>query len=311
MKGSARDALADVGPGQRLVALTGGQYSMLDILRATLEKTGPADVAVATWTTGIRDAETAAWLLREGGIRSLRFLVDQRFPKRQPEYAARMLAVYGPDAFVLFRCHAKFALVRNESWDVAVMSSMNLNRNTQVEQYSWEDGGPVPDALWAFVEEVAAEMPRGLEALAKDDESIGAAWAKVAASWAPPARKVSRTVSESPPVVAPPSAASPVAADAVPSRAELLRAEFEAARRAVEDMADAGSYQALVAGRRQLLQIHEELEALRRAEAEAVAADLTPEELEAEMVAALGDLPRDMVQRIVDQVVRPALRVVE
>jgi hypothetical protein len=96
-----------------------------------------------------------------------------------------------------------------------------------------------------------------------------------------------------------------------PSREQLLLAQFEDARRALADMTEAGSYQALVAGRRQLLQIHEELEALRREQSEAAAADLTPEELEAEMVAALGDLPRDMVQRIVDQVVRPALRVVE
>ena len=97
----------------------------------------------------------------------------------------------------------------------------------------------------------------------------------------------------------------------IPTREQLLMAQFDDARKAVADMTKARSYQALVAGRRQLLQIHEELEALRLAQSEAAAADLTPDELEAEMVAALGDLPRDMVQRIVDQVVRPALRVVE
>ena len=49
---NARDALADFDRGKETYCLTYGQFSLMDAIEAIIEKTGPADVAVATWTAG-------------------------------------------------------------------------------------------------------------------------------------------------------------------------------------------------------------------------------------------------------------------
>lgn len=50
---SARDALADFDRGMETYCLTFGQFSLMDAVEAILEKTGPADVAISTWTAGM------------------------------------------------------------------------------------------------------------------------------------------------------------------------------------------------------------------------------------------------------------------
>ena len=83
---NARDALADWGRGMETYCLTFGQFSLMDAIEAILERTGPADVAIATWTAGSADLSRSAESLRNGNIRSLRFVVDCSFGQRQPGY---------------------------------------------------------------------------------------------------------------------------------------------------------------------------------------------------------------------------------
>lgn len=152
----ASAAVAGLEPGGRIVGLTGGQFSLLDLIRALLAVTGPADVLLSTWTAGIRDVETAAWLLAGSEIRSLRVLTDRSFPTRQPKYCARLIELFGEQSMVLTRTHAKFAVIRNERWAIALRSSMNLNKNTRWEQYDVDDDPTIADMFTSFADEVAA-----------------------------------------------------------------------------------------------------------------------------------------------------------
>lgn len=161
--GAASEAIGTLVPGCRVVGITKGQFSLLDLLRACLDQTGPADVLVSTWTTGIRDAETAAWLLRSGEIRSLQFLTDRSFPTRQPAYALRLVELFGEDAVVCTKTHAKFALIRNERWDLCIRSSMNLNRNPRFEQFDLDDSAEICDFFAAFADEVRTRMRVGID----------------------------------------------------------------------------------------------------------------------------------------------------
>ena len=49
---SARDTIDGFGHGMDVVGLTFGQFSLLDLIEAALELTGPADVTISTWSAG-------------------------------------------------------------------------------------------------------------------------------------------------------------------------------------------------------------------------------------------------------------------
>lgn len=159
---SARQCLGNIERGSRVIGLTKGQFSLLDLIRAVLETTGPAHLIVSTWSTGIRDAENAAWLLESGQLLSVRMITDRSFPTRQPKYAARLVRLFGPDAIHCTRVHAKIALIRNEQWNVAIRSSMNLNRNPRFEQFDLDESAEICDFFEAWVRELEELHPPGV-----------------------------------------------------------------------------------------------------------------------------------------------------
>ena len=69
---SARDTIDGFDRGMDVVGLTYGQFSLLDLIRAALEITGPADVAISTWSAGLYDVDAAERFVSDGQ-RSLQF----------------------------------------------------------------------------------------------------------------------------------------------------------------------------------------------------------------------------------------------
>jgi hypothetical protein len=126
-------------PGCRLLGITGGQYSLLDLIRAILSEVGPAAITLSTWTAGIKDMEHAAFLLDRGFIRSLRIISDRSFPTRKPEYVAKICELFGKDAVTLANTHAKFALLETESAKLVLRTSMNLSGNPRIEYWELDD----------------------------------------------------------------------------------------------------------------------------------------------------------------------------
>lgn len=161
-KTSARKALEGWGRGKRVIGITGGQFSLIDLLRATMEHTGPAEVTLSAWTTGIRDAEEAAWLVSTGRITRLRWLIDRSFATRQPRYCRSVLDRFGDGAFVVTNNHAKFFTIENEDWHVCCRSSMNLNTNRRMEQFDLDDCEPICQMFSDMVDRIEEEMPAGL-----------------------------------------------------------------------------------------------------------------------------------------------------
>lgn len=168
---TASAALGKLKPGFRVFGMTKGQFSLLDLLRVVVEQTGPADVVISTWTTGIRDTENVRLLMEKGAIRSLRLLTDRSFPSRQPEYCARVVEVFGEDAIRCTRTHAKFFLVGNDRWKVVCRSSMNLNRNPRFEQFDMDDDPELYSFLMQYVDEMEYNTPAGVTLTSKQCES--------------------------------------------------------------------------------------------------------------------------------------------
>jgi len=165
---SAVEALGPLEPGCRVIGVTKGQFSLLDLIRAVLDQTGPADLTVSTWTVGVRDADNAEFLATMGAIRSLRFLVDRSFVRRQPEYARRLVESFGVKAIRATNTHAKFAMIAAGDWRIVIRSSMNLNRNPRFEQFDLDDDPAIFDFFERHVSEMEELMPPGLKPRAAD-----------------------------------------------------------------------------------------------------------------------------------------------
>jgi hypothetical protein len=151
---AAREAVGELVPGLEVFIFTHGQFSLIDALFWLVEQTGPADVTLSTWTAAAADLTTAAKMVERSKIRSLRFLVDRSFLTRQPEYCGEMRRLFGDRCIRTTRTHAKFATIRNEAWNLAVRTSMNLNTNPRLENFEVSDD---PEFA-AFLERVADEV---------------------------------------------------------------------------------------------------------------------------------------------------------
>ena len=153
---TAATALGALEQGMEVFGFTMGQFSVIHLLAAILAQTGPADVTISTWTAASREIDVAYNLLRDGRVRSLRFLVDFSFPRRQPRYCEQLRERFGDACLRVTKSHAKFLLIRNETWNLCVRTSMNLNENTRFETFEVSDDL----AMAEFLESVVAMVFR-------------------------------------------------------------------------------------------------------------------------------------------------------
>ena len=170
---NAWQAIAGLEDGGAVFGLTKGSFSLIDLIRALLDLTGPAALTVSTWTAAKKEIDDAADLLRDGRITGLRWLVDYSFPRRQPAYCDALRERFGDDAIRVTKNHAKFAIVDNGSARYVLRTSMNLNKNARLEYFEVEDSPELADLLGGVVDEVFREqLPGGCDRRpqdAKDD----------------------------------------------------------------------------------------------------------------------------------------------
>lgn len=149
---SARRCIGDIKKGSDIFGLTKGDFSMVDILRHCVRQIGPCRVDVGTWTAAATDVKMAYDMLGDGNIISMRWLVDRSFPARQRKYYESVLAKFGRDSVRLARFHAKFILLDNEEFSLAVRTSMNLNLNQRIEFFEISEGSPISGYLREVVD---------------------------------------------------------------------------------------------------------------------------------------------------------------
>ena len=144
---SAARCVGPITSGCEIFGLTKGDFSMIDILRHVAREIGPCRVDCGTWTAASADIQQAFDMLNDGNIQSMRFLVDRSFPARQPKYYAAMRNRFGDDCVRMARFHAKFIILENDDFSVAVRTSMNPNLNQRIEFYEISEGSPISGYL--------------------------------------------------------------------------------------------------------------------------------------------------------------------
>jgi len=136
---SAADAVGKITRGCEIYGVSKGQFSLIELIEHVLDATGPASVVISTWTAAGADLAHAQGLLSDGRILGMRWLVDYSFPSRQPGYCRLLRDRFGDNSIACCANHAKFVLVHNEQWSVAIRTSMNLNLNRRLESYEISD----------------------------------------------------------------------------------------------------------------------------------------------------------------------------
>lgn len=182
--GSAAQAFDGLEPGAEIFVLTHGQFSLIDALVYLSTLTGPCDLSVCTWTAGTKDLQHMADLLGAGRFRSVRWLVDRSFITRQPAYCEKLRRLFGDECIRTTRSHAKFVTMRNESWDLAVRTSMNLNHNPRMECIEVSDDPALADFIDAQFDLYFDEQPSGtFDAELRDEQAtLGIEVGRVSAS---------------------------------------------------------------------------------------------------------------------------------
>lgn len=153
---SARVALEPFQPGFDYEVMTNGEFSLLDAVLVLLERSGPADVSICTWSAGLYDSEVMNRFIETGNIRSFRLVLDVGFNKLAGvrEYAVTLMDVFGEEHIRTTRTHAKFVTITNETHSFSISSTANLNENKRLELFYMSD---CPDRA-AWYEEIVDEL---------------------------------------------------------------------------------------------------------------------------------------------------------
>jgi hypothetical protein len=149
---SAARCIGEISRDCDVFGLTKGDFSMIDILRHIAKQIGPCRIDIGTWTAAAADIKQAFTMLEDKNIVTMRWLVDRSFPARQGKYYANLLEKFGRDSVRLARFHAKFILLENDDYSVAVRTSMNLNENKRIEFFEISEGSPISGYLKQVVD---------------------------------------------------------------------------------------------------------------------------------------------------------------
>lgn len=147
--------------GCRVIGLTNGKFSLIDIIRSCLSKTGKAHVCVATWSAGIKDAHQIKWMMDSNLIQSFTIVTDHSYKTRKSQYIISLEDMFGVENIRTSEIHGKFTLIWNEDYKVCIRHSMNLNANKTVEHFEFDEGAEIFDFFMKFVEHTFGEMPKG------------------------------------------------------------------------------------------------------------------------------------------------------
>lgn len=159
--GNARQAIGTIEPGCELYVLTFGQFSLCDALVALLEQTGPASVALSTWTAANADLRRTLKLLEHASITDLRMVVDRSFLTRKPRDCQALRELFGDECIRTMNTHAKFMTIQNDTWSLAVRTSMNLNGNPRLENIEISDDPELCAFMTTVVDDVFREQDQG------------------------------------------------------------------------------------------------------------------------------------------------------
>jgi len=150
-----------IEPNCRIMGLTRGQFSLIDLVYSVLKKIGPSDVYIVTWSAGIKDVNNVKWMMDSSLIKKVRLITDHSYKTRQKKYAQSIEELFGVENILTSEIHAKFVLITNDDYKIAIRTSMNLNANKTCESFELDEGGEIFDFYYSFISHLEANQVKG------------------------------------------------------------------------------------------------------------------------------------------------------
>lgn len=154
-------AIASFGKNCRILGLTRGQFSLIDLIYSVLKKTGKAHIITTTWSAGIKDVHQVDWMKNNDLIYTFKLITDHSYANRQKKYAASIVDLFGAENIRTSEIHAKFTLIHNDDFKVCIRTSMNLNANKTCENFEIDEDEEIFNFYLNFVEHTFGDMPKG------------------------------------------------------------------------------------------------------------------------------------------------------
>lgn len=158
----ASEAVKGFGPNGKVCGLTNGAFSLLSLIEAVLDITGPADVTISTWSAGLYDAGALNSLMASGTVRDVRLILDRSFKTRQAGYSLYIQDVFKEENIRTTNTHAKFVLIHNDTYNVCIRSSMNLNENKRCENFDIDDDLDIYNLFNTFADDLFSKQRPGI-----------------------------------------------------------------------------------------------------------------------------------------------------
>lgn len=126
-----RHQLETMKPEQVIPFFSEGHWSLHDLLSWLLEKTGPAEVWLSTFSISEAAIRTLAMATQDRTVSRLHCLFDPSIQKTKSGllYFATSVAT----EIAMAPNHSKLLLIGNEEWKISVVGSMNLTPNPRKE----------------------------------------------------------------------------------------------------------------------------------------------------------------------------------
>lgn len=150
-----------IEPNCRIMGLTRGQFSLIDLVYSVLKKIGPSDVYIVTWSAGIKDVNNVKWMMDSSLIKKVRLITDHSYKTRQKKYAQSIEELFGVENILTSEIHAKFVLITNDDYKITIRTSMNLNANKTCESFELDEGGEIFDFYYSFISHLEANQVKG------------------------------------------------------------------------------------------------------------------------------------------------------
>jgi hypothetical protein len=150
-----------IEPNCRIMGLTRGQFSLIDLVYSVLKKIGPSDVYIVTWSAGIKDVNNVKWMMDSSLIKKVRLITDHSYKTRQKKYAQSVEQLFGVENILTSEIHAKFVLICNDDYKISIRTSMNLNANKTCESFELDEGDEIFDFYYSFISHLEANQVKG------------------------------------------------------------------------------------------------------------------------------------------------------
>jgi hypothetical protein len=159
----AEGLIGQIEQGTELFCLNKGQADVAEILEHIAWQTGPASLTISTWTAAGADISRMRELCDGKLFTNIRWLLDRSFPNRQPEFFQHIRKLL-PNEIRLTAVHSKFAIMRNDRWNIVCRGSANLNSARRLEHLEISDDAALANAIEEYVDDIfktasTAEIP--------------------------------------------------------------------------------------------------------------------------------------------------------